>query len=201
MWFAAPTGAAGDVAVVPITSTSVRVSWKPLGVGKWNGDAETGGYKVEYRQVLDYPVASVQSAPKEEVRGTQATTVVLNDLTRDKNYEITVTPYNSRGDGETSRPVTVYVGEAVPTGEPREAAISPASSTEIQMSWKPPLQNQQNGDLLGYKVSNKHEKLTFQKSLEILNLNLKVAMIVIFCSFELEKALKSNSFLTLSKKT
>lgn len=130
----------------------MRVNWKPLESSKWNGDAETGGYHVEYRQVVDYPVASVSSTPKEEVRGTQASSVVLTELTRGKNYEIVVVPFNSRGEGEPSRPVTVYVGEAVPTGEPREVKMVSVSSTEIQIEWKPPLQNQQNGDLLGYKV-------------------------------------------------
>jgi len=147
----APTGSPTDVTVTPITSTNVRVSWKPLAAGSWNGDAETGGYKVEYRQVVDYPVgASV--LPKEEVRGTQASTLVLTDLTRDKNYEVTVTPFNSRGEGDVSRPVTVYVGEAVPTGVPREVSIGAVSSTEITIKWKAPLLNEQNGDLLGYKV-------------------------------------------------
>lgn len=102
-----------DVQVVPITTTSVRVNWKPLDSTSWNGDAETGGYRVEYRQSVDYPVASVQSTPKEEIHGVKATSVVLTDLTRDKNYEISVIPFNSRGTGEPTRPVTVYVGEAV----------------------------------------------------------------------------------------
>lgn len=150
---AAPGGTVSDVQVVPITTTSVRVSWKPLEpVSRWNGDGETAGYRVEYRQVVDYPVASAQSVPKEEIHGMKATSVVLTELTRDKNYEISVVPFNSRGEGEPSPPVTVYVGEAVPTGEPRELRVSSVSSTEIQIEWKAPFQNQQNGDLLGYKI-------------------------------------------------
>jgi len=147
----APKGTVGDVQVVPITTTSVRVNWKPIGV-IWNGDMDTGGYRVFYRQIVDYPVASVQSTPKEEIHGTNAKSVVLTDLTRDKNYEITVAPFNSRGEGDSSRPITVYVGEAVPTGEPRDVVVKAASSTDIQIEWKAPFQNQQNGDLLGYKV-------------------------------------------------
>lgn len=78
--------------------------------------------------------------------------VVLTDLTRDKNYEIIVVPFNSQGDGPPSPPVTVYVGEAVPTGEPRNLECEPVSSTEVRLKWIPPIQSQQNGDLLGYKV-------------------------------------------------
>jgi protein sidekick len=43
--------------------------------------------------------------------------MILNDLVRDRNYEIIVTPFNSQGPGPSSSPTTVYVGEAVPTGE------------------------------------------------------------------------------------
>jgi len=78
--------------------------------------------------------------------------VELSDLTRDKNYEIVVVPFNSQGDGPPSPPVTVYVGEAVPTGEPRELRAEPVSATEVRLRWSPPVQSQQNGDLLGYKV-------------------------------------------------
>lgn len=48
--------------------------------------------------------------------------------------------------------MTVYVGEAVPTGEPQYLKAEPISSTEVHLRWKPPQANMQNGDLLGYKV-------------------------------------------------
>lgn len=165
---AAPSGSVSDVQVVPITTTSVRVSWKSLEpVQKWNGDGETGGYRVEYRQIVDYPVASAQSSPKEEIHGMKATSVVLTELTRDKNYEITVVPFNSRGEGEKSNPVMVYVGEAVPTGEPRELKVTSVSSTEVQIEWKAPFQNQQNGDLLGYKIYYQASENSSEEELEV----------------------------------
>lgn len=61
-------------------------------------------------------------------------------------------PFNSQGSGPPSPPVAVYVGEAVPTGEPRAVDAEPVSSTEVRLRWQPPQQNMQNGDLLGYKV-------------------------------------------------
>ena len=78
--------------------------------------------------------------------------MILNDLVRDRNSEILVTPFNSQGPGPSSSPVTVYVGEAVPTGEPREVQALAVSSTEVRLNWVPPLASQQNGDLLGYKI-------------------------------------------------
>lgn len=78
--------------------------------------------------------------------------MVLSDLLQDRNYEIVVVPFNAQGDGPASPPITVYVGEAVPTGEPRDLRALPVSSTEVRLSWKPPQQHMQNGELLGYKV-------------------------------------------------
>lgn len=44
------------------------------------------------------------------------------------------------------------LGEAVPTGQPQKIEGAPVSSTEVRLRWKPPQQQQQNGDLLGYKI-------------------------------------------------
>lgn len=79
--------------------------------------------------------------------------MVLSELQQDRNYEIVVVPFNTQGEGPASPPITVYVGEAVPTGEPRALQGTPVSSTEVTLRWKPPQQQMQNGELLGYKVS------------------------------------------------
>lgn len=80
--------------------------------------------------------------------------MVLSELLQDQNYEIVVVPFNIQGEGPASPPVTVYVGEAVPTGEPRALQGEPVSSTEVRLRWRPPQQHMQNGELLGYKVTN-----------------------------------------------
>ena len=41
--------------VIPITTTAVRVEWRPLSAAAWSGDAATGGYRVEYRPRSDFP--------------------------------------------------------------------------------------------------------------------------------------------------
>lgn len=148
---AAPTKGVENVKVVPITTTSVHVHWKPIEESYWSGDYETGGYSVLFQPVSDYPV-SLQMSPKQQLRGIAASEVILNDLTRDRNYEIVVVPYNSQGSGPPSPPITVYVGEAVPTGQPQNVEAEAVSATEVRLKWLPPQQNQQNGDLLGYKI-------------------------------------------------
>ncbi|XP_014091561.2 protein sidekick isoform X13 [Bactrocera oleae] len=148
---AAPSSGIGGLKVVPITTTSVRVQWNALETAMWNGDAATGGYRILYQQLADFPTA-LQATPKTDVMGINVNNVVLSDLQQDRNYEIVVLPFNSQGPGPASPPVAVYVGEAVPTGEPRAVDAAPISSTEVRLRWKPPKQSMQNGDLLGYKI-------------------------------------------------
>ncbi|XP_050742501.1 protein sidekick isoform X6 [Drosophila biarmipes] len=148
---AAPAVGVGGLKVVPITTTSVRVQWSALETGMWNGDAGTGGYRILYQQLSDFPTA-LQSTPKTDVHGINENSVVLSDLQQDRNYEIVVLPFNSQGPGPATPPAAVYVGEAVPTGEPRAVDAAPISSTEVRLLWKPPKQSMQNGDILGYKI-------------------------------------------------
>lgn len=107
-FFVAPGVAPKDVEVVPITTTSVRVTWKPLVDENWNGDKKTGGYRIEYHQTGDF----VANFPKEEIQDSQAKEIILRDLVRDKTYDVVVVAFNSQGDGPKTNPVTVYVGEA-----------------------------------------------------------------------------------------
>lgn len=117
----------------------------------WNGDSTTGGYRILYQPISDFPTA-LQAIPKLEIMGIESDHIVLTDLIQDRNYEIIVIPFNSQGAGPQSPPVAVYVGEAVPTGQPRAVEGAPVSSTEVRLRWKAPQQQQQNGDLLGYKI-------------------------------------------------
>ncbi|XP_032779959.2 protein sidekick isoform X2 [Daphnia magna] len=151
---AAPAAGVASVKVIPITTTSVRIVWHPLSEDAWNGDAHTAAYRIDYRQITDFPTPALLQGggQKEEIYDGKASQMILNDLVRDRNYEIIVTPFNSQGPGPSSSPTTVYVGEAVPTGEPREVAAVATTPTEVRLTWVAPLASQQNGDLLGYKI-------------------------------------------------
>lgn len=148
---AAPSEAVTGLHVVPITTTSVQVQWTALEKSLWNGDSATGGYRVLFQPISDFPTA-LQATPKQDVMSITSDSIVLSDLTQDRNYEIVVLPFNSQGTGPPSPPVAVYVGEAVPTGPPRNVNGTEVSSTEVRLSWIPPQQQMQNGDLLGYKI-------------------------------------------------
>ncbi|GFS86545.1 protein sidekick [Nephila pilipes] len=149
---AAPERAPKQVIATPYTTTSVRVSWEPLGYEDWNGDVRTSGYRVEYCQVSTYTIPRNGDCPSDKIQGANASVLSLHQLERDRVYETRVYAYNSRGDSLPSHPVQVFVGEAVPTGEPREIRVEAISSTELKVSWKSPPPALQNGDLLGYKI-------------------------------------------------
>uniref|UniRef100_A0A182ITM4 Uncharacterized protein n=1 Tax=Anopheles atroparvus TaxID=41427 RepID=A0A182ITM4_ANOAO len=148
---AAPSDGISGLKVVPITTTSVRVQWSALQPAAWNGDAATGGYRILYQPLSDFP-STLQSTPKLDVPGVGQESAVLADLAQDRNYEIILQPYNSQGSGPPSPPVAVYVGEAVPIGEPLDIEGVAVSPTEVRLRWSPPRQNTQNGELLGYKI-------------------------------------------------
>ncbi|XP_047493701.1 protein sidekick-like isoform X3 [Penaeus chinensis] len=153
---AAPTEHPTDIKVIPITTNSVRVEWTPLFPDSWSGDAKTGGYRVKYRKISDIPTAF--NMQHEELQNTLAREVVLQDLQRDMNYEVLVVAFNSQGESPPSAPITVYVGEAVPTGKPKNVNAEPVTSTEIKVTWEPPEEQEQNGELLGYKIFFRSEK-------------------------------------------
>ncbi|CAG2121319.1 unnamed protein product, partial [Medioppia subpectinata] len=46
----------------------------------------------------------------------------------------------------------VYVGEAVPTGEPLNITTTALSSSEMRVTWSAPDKNKQNGLIMGYKI-------------------------------------------------
>ena len=48
------------------------------------------------------------------------------------------------------------MGEAVPTGAPRDLRATAVSATEVRLNWRPPEADRQNGDLLGYKIFYRH---------------------------------------------
>lgn len=66
--FLAPSKAVSSLKAVPITTTSVEVFWIPIEEQFWSGDTKTGGYRVVFQPVSDFPTA-LQATPKEEVKG------------------------------------------------------------------------------------------------------------------------------------
>lgn len=54
---ASPNRPITGLRVVPITTTSVRVTWQRIDQSYWNGDYQTAGYRVLFQPVSDFPSA------------------------------------------------------------------------------------------------------------------------------------------------
>lgn len=75
--FAAPSRGVSGLKVVPITTSSIEVHWNAINEVYWSGDHETGGYRVIYQPVSDFPTA-LQDTPKEEILGIKVIDIIVN---------------------------------------------------------------------------------------------------------------------------
>jgi len=145
---APPDHAVTGVSILPYSPTAVSVKWIPI--KEWNGDEHGAGYRIQYC-LLSQPVSS-NHCPSTTVQGPTVTGVSIENLEKDHQYEIKVIPFNSQGEGPSSNKMIVYVGEAVPSGEPLNVKAIDLSSTEVNVTWSPPANDKQNGQILGYKI-------------------------------------------------
>ncbi|XP_016131468.1 protein sidekick-2-like [Sinocyclocheilus grahami] len=163
----APDKAPTILSVTPHTTTSVLVRWKPPPEEEINGILL--GFRVRYRELRydrlrSFTVRTVNSpsanwaeltAPYSMRNLTESslTQYELDNLNKHKRYEIRLSVYNAVGEGPTSSPQEVFVGEAVPTAPPQNAAIQSSTATQLDVTWDPPPVEAQNGDIQGYKAT------------------------------------------------
>uniref|UniRef100_A0A667Z1U1 Neural cell adhesion molecule L1 n=1 Tax=Myripristis murdjan TaxID=586833 RepID=A0A667Z1U1_9TELE len=135
-----PLEAPGDVTVKVINSTA-SVRWEtPQGVrGLLLGYRHGMGKEQENRVV---EVGSMKNS--EEVTG----------LRLYSRYELSVTAFNSKGEGPHSPPYHFSTPEGAP-GPPASLRLDSPSETSITLYWTPPIHT--NGVLLGYFVQFKQD--------------------------------------------
>uniref|UniRef100_A0A8C7Z9Z8 Sidekick cell adhesion molecule 2b n=1 Tax=Oryzias sinensis TaxID=183150 RepID=A0A8C7Z9Z8_9TELE len=121
----APDEAPAILSVTPHTTTSVLIRWK-----------------VRSGRLNDYLVSLF-------AKSTTNSFASAAELSKHKRYEIRMSVYNTVGEGPTSPPQEVFVGEAAP---PQNVAIQSATATQLDVTWDPPPVNAQNGDIQGYKI-------------------------------------------------
>ncbi|TNN03245.1 hypothetical protein fugu_000274 [Takifugu bimaculatus] len=161
----APDEAPAVLSVTPHTTTSVLIRWKPPSEEKINGILL--GFRLRYRELLydrlrgysAHALSSISAwadltAPY-SIRNLTDSSLIqyeLDKLSKHKRYEIRMSVYNAVGEGPSSPPQEVFVGEAVPTAPPQNVAIHSATATQLDVTWAPPPVDAQNGDIQGYKV-------------------------------------------------
>uniref|UniRef100_A0A8D2IZ62 Sidekick cell adhesion molecule 1 n=1 Tax=Varanus komodoensis TaxID=61221 RepID=A0A8D2IZ62_VARKO len=157
-----------SVSVLPHTTSSVLVQWKPPKAESLNGLLL--GYRIYYREleyestgpgpeskIIKNPSAlraelTPQSSFKTVNRSSVLTTYELTQLKKYKRYEVVMTAYNIVGESPASAPVEVFVGEAAPAMAPQNIQINALSASQLEVTWDPPPVDSQNGIIQGYKV-------------------------------------------------
>ncbi|XP_029455109.1 protein sidekick-2 isoform X2 [Rhinatrema bivittatum] len=163
---AAPDDAPTILSVTPHTTTSVLIHWQPPGEDKINGILL--GFRIRYRELVydglrSFTMRNINSpnAKWSELTSVYAirnlsesslTRYELDNLSKHKRYEIRMSVYNAVGEGPSSSPQEVFVGEAVPTAPPQNVEIQSSTATQLDVIWEPPPLEAQNGDIQGYKI-------------------------------------------------
>ncbi|XP_041725138.2 protein sidekick-2-like [Coregonus clupeaformis] len=162
----APDKAPTILSVTPHTTTSVLVRWEPPAEEQINGVLL--GFRVRYRELQydrlrSFTVRTINSPASNwaeltapySVRNLSESSLTryeLDNLSKHKRYEIRLSVYNAVGEGPTSTPQEVFVGEAVPTAPPQTVTIQSSTATQLDVTWDPPPLDAQNGDIQGYKI-------------------------------------------------
>ncbi|XP_033945049.1 protein sidekick-2 isoform X2 [Pseudochaenichthys georgianus] len=154
------------LSVTPHTTTSVLVRWQPPTEDHINGVLL--GFRVRFRElhydrIRSFTVRTVNSpsakwadlAAPYSIRNLSESSLTqyeLDNLSKHKRYEIRLSVYNAVGEGPSSSPQEVFVGEAVPTSPSQNVVIQSSTATQLDVTWDPPPLDTQNGDIQGYKI-------------------------------------------------
>ncbi|KAL4834459.1 hypothetical protein H8958_003494 [Nasalis larvatus] len=163
---AAPDEAPTILSVTPHTTTSVLIRWQPPAEDKINGILL--GFRIRYRELryeglrgftlrgINNPGATwaelTSMYSMRNLSRPSLTQYELDNLNKHRRYEIRMSVYNAVGEGPSSTPQEVFVGEAVPTAAPRNVVVHGATATQLDVTWEPPPLDSQNGDIQGYKI-------------------------------------------------
>ncbi|XP_010117466.1 PREDICTED: Down syndrome cell adhesion molecule-like protein 1, partial [Chlamydotis macqueenii] len=67
-------------------------------------------------------------------------------------YSIRMYSFNKIGRSEPSKELTISTEEAAPDGPPMDVTLQPMTSQSIQVTWKAPKKELQNGVIRGYQI-------------------------------------------------
>ena len=154
--------------VIEKSGRSVKLSWQ----APYNGNSNLTRYVIEFK-----PIKSTWKNDKENVlvpgEQTQAGVFSLKPATA---YHFRVVAENKIGISSPSDTVTIETAEEAPEGPPVDIRVAAVDQHTLRVSWKPPLTENWNGDILGYyvgykKTSNGEEKPYLFETVEFIREN------------------------------
>nr|XP_020446894.1 receptor-type tyrosine-protein phosphatase F isoform X5 [Monopterus albus] len=141
-----PSAPPQEVQLVSLSSTSLKVSWVAPPAASRHGAI--------VRYTVSYQALAGEDTERHEVPGigADATSYVLEGLEKWTEYQVWVRAHTDVGPGPESAPVRMKTKEDVPGAPPRKLEVEAINSTAIRVTWKPPLQGKQHGQIRGYQV-------------------------------------------------
>lgn len=138
-----PPQAPASLEATMISSRSVHLKWQPRG-----GDAaEVTKYIVEYMEV-DRAWQPIELDPPQY-------TVLVEPLKPATKYTFRVIAEGPAGQSAPSQEIVIKTEPQRPAGPPLNLNARPISSTEILVTWLPPLSELRHGEIQGYNVGYK----------------------------------------------
>ncbi|KAM7379598.1 hypothetical protein PAMP_005142 [Pampus punctatissimus] len=141
-----PSAPPQEVHLVSLSSTSLKVSWVAPPAASRHGAI--------VRYTVSYQALAGEDTERHEMTGigADATSYVLDSLEKWTEYQVWVRAHTDVGPGPESAPVRMRTKEDVPGAPPRKLEVEAINSTAIRVTWKPPLQGKQHGQIRGYQV-------------------------------------------------
>lgn len=136
-----PPQAPSALEAAMVSSRSINLKWQPRG-----GDAaEVTKYIVEYREVDRQWLSMDISDPPQY-------TAMIENLKPATRYAFRVLAEGPAGRSAPSQELVIRTEPQRPAGPPLNLSARPVSSTDILITWMPPLQELRHGEIQGYNI-------------------------------------------------
>ncbi|XP_066555690.1 cell adhesion molecule DSCAM isoform X2 [Amia ocellicauda] len=145
---AAPDGPPQEVLLEPVSSQSIKVTWKAPKKHLQNGMIR--GYQIGYREystggTFQFNIISIETTGDSEV-------YTLDNLKKFTQYGVVVHASNRAGTGPSSQELIITTLEDVPSRPPENVQATATSPEAISLSWSTPPKEALNGILQGFRV-------------------------------------------------
>ena len=133
--------------VLDKTGKMVKLSWQ----APYNGNSNLTRYLIEFKVTKGTWKNDIDHVL---VPGDQTMAGVFS-LRPATSYHFRVVAQNGIGVSDPSDTVTIETAEEAPSGPPVDIRVAAVDQHTLRVSWKPPLTEHWNGDILGYYVGYK----------------------------------------------
>uniref|UniRef100_A0A3Q2DIV1 Down syndrome cell adhesion molecule like 1 n=1 Tax=Cyprinodon variegatus TaxID=28743 RepID=A0A3Q2DIV1_CYPVA len=145
---APPDGPPMDVVLQPMTSQSIRVTWRAPKKELQNGVIR--GYQIGYRE--NGPGSNGQYSIVEMKATGDSEVYTLDNLKKFAQYGVVVQAFNRAGTGPSSTEINATTLEDVPSEPPQNVRAISVTSDEAVITWSEPPRMTLHGVLKGYRV-------------------------------------------------